>query len=234
MEKALTHAMILAAGYGSRLKPLTDTMPKALINFEGKPMIENVISRLINEGIKYITVNTHYFAGQIENYFKEHHFTAAINISHEENILGTGGGIKYAEKFLSGCGDFIVHNADVVSDIDIEQLWNFHTENNSLATLAVKKRKTSRPLLIDANYNLCGRIVNNAEEVSISGKELNKTAFSGVYILSDRIFKLFPDAQKFDIISFLIDIVKLGEKVKCFDIKDSMWKDIGRLNDLQS
>ena len=228
MVKPVTHAMILAAGFGLRLKPLTDTIPKALVPYNNKPMIENVIIKLVGSGINNITVNTHYFADQIQEFIQSKNFEIQINLSFEENILGTGGGIKNSKKYLSGSGNFIVHNADVVSGLDLNALARFHQGSDALATLAVKQRETGRPLLMDRSNNLTGRASDRDNEPNI------KIAYSGICILSDRIFNLFPEDEKFDIIEFLLDAVKNNEKVLCYDIGDVFWKDLGRITDLNN
>jgi len=233
MGKPVTHAMILAAGFGLRLKPLTDAAPKALVPYNNKPMIENVIIKLVDAGIINITVNTHYFAKQIQNFIESNNFGVQINLTFEENILGTGGGIKNSKEYLAGSGNFIIHNVDVVSDMDIGELALFHRNNDALATIAVKKRDTGRPLLMDKDNNLIGRAAE-ADEQLTGQKHLHKTAFCGIYILSDRVFDLFPQEEKFDIISFLLDAVKKNERVLCHDIGNSFWKDLGRLEDLNS
>jgi N-acetyl-alpha-D-muramate 1-phosphate uridylyltransferase len=230
----LKHAMILAAGFGTRLRPLTDTTPKALIPYKGSPMILNVINKLAGAGIENITVNTHYLSGQVEEYFKEKNFGVKINLVHEKDILGTGGGIKNARSFLEGTGDFLVYNVDVDSDIDIQKMYTFHRSKEPLATLAVMKRDTSRPLLVDEECNLLGRVVGSEQRLHRAPQkgEPGETAFCGVHILSSEIFDKFPEEALFDIVLFYMNMIKQGERIVCCDIGDTYWKDLGTLKDL--
>src|SRR5436309_1399840 len=121
----LTKAMILAAGLGTRLRPLTLTSPKALVKINGVPMIEFVLKKLIEIGIKEIVINTHHFAEQIEKYFTENNFPVKINFVYEKKILGTGGGIKNASRYLKDTDDFLIHNVDILSDVDLIALYDF-------------------------------------------------------------------------------------------------------------
>jgi NDP-sugar pyrophosphorylase family protein len=226
--KPLTHAMILAAGFGTRLKPLTEKTPKPLLRFNGKPMIENVIGRLTAAGIRSITVNTHHLAEQLRDYFSANKFEAEINLTFEENILGTGGGIKNAATFLRGSENFLVYNVDVDSDIDLDALYSTHLKQQSLATLCVKQKESTRPLLVDKENFLAGRA--SGDKIFFSrdiGYEIRK-AFCGVYVLSDRIFGLFPPNENFDIALFLCEMIKKGEKVFCQDVGSSHCTDLGK------
>lgn len=225
----LTKAMILSAGFGTRLRPLTDNIPKALIMFNGRPMIENVILKLINFGITDIVVNTHHLSEKIADYFSSRKFDASVTLIHEERILGTGGGIKNARKNLEDSGDFLVHNVDVDTDLDLNEMYKFHEENNAIATLAVQKRETSRPLIIDSKNNLIGRTIYN--EDLIYGKTpfpLSKIAFSGIHILSSRIFNFFPAFENFDIISFYMELNVSTENIVVYDIGNCYWRDLGK------
>ncbi|MEA3496326.1 MAG: sugar phosphate nucleotidyltransferase, partial [Bacteroidota bacterium] len=150
-------AIILAAGYGTRLKPLTDNKPKALIEVNGKTLLEICILKLKNEGIKDIIVNVHHFSEQIIKYLKEkNNFNINIQISEEEKLLDTGGGIKKARWFLDDKDPFLVYNVDIISDIDIQKFYNFHIKNNPLVSLAVSDRKSTNYLLFDSNNFLAG------------------------------------------------------------------------------
>lgn len=227
-ESRLTKAMILAAGFGTRLKPLTDHTPKPLVEVEGKPMIEYVIRKLKGAGITDITVNTHYLSSQLEQYFDDNDFGVKINLSHEETILGTGGGIKHARRYLEDARDFLVYNTDVDSDIDLEKLYKFHVSNSAFVTLAVKQKDSSRALLIDEKNNLLGKI-SGKEPVLFTKNEgnLKNVTFCGIHILSSEIFGNFPEENSFDIISVYMDMVKEGKKMLCFDIGDTKWRDLG-------
>src|ERR1700730_17360930 len=156
-------AMILAAGLGTRLRPLTDHRPKALVEVAGRTLLEITLSRLKSFGIQDVIINVHHFAQMIVDYLKANdHFGMHIAISHEEVLLDTGGGLKKAASFFLENSSrldapFILHNVDVISAIDLRRMAQFHTENHALATLAVQNRETSRHLLFDEQLQLCGR-----------------------------------------------------------------------------
>ena len=162
-------AMILAAGLGTRLRPITDTRPKALVELSGRTLLEITLSRLRTFGVTEVIVNVHHFADQVIAYLKSHNnFGMRIEISHEEVLLDTGGGLKKTAWFFledpSRLDEpFVLHNVDVISTIDLRAMLQFHAENHALATLAVQSRETSRPLLFDDNLQLCGRRIDNQD-----------------------------------------------------------------------
>jgi len=155
--------MILAAGLGTRLRPLTDARPKALVEIAGRTLLEITLSRLRSFGVREVIVNVHHFADQILEYLEANkNFGMRVEVSREDALLDTGGGLKKAAWFFledSGRPDdpFILHNVDVISTIDLRRMVEFHTENRALATLAVQLRETSRYLLFDDQLRLCGR-----------------------------------------------------------------------------
>ncbi len=143
--------MIFAAGLGSRLKPLTDTMPKALVPVAGRPMLEHVILKLKASGFTEIVINIHHFGEQIIDFLKANdNFGLTIHISDErEQLLDTGGGVRKACTFFEHSDEpFLVHNVDILSDVDLKELYDYHLQNGSVATLLVSRRKTSRYLLL--------------------------------------------------------------------------------------
>lgn len=230
----LDTAMILAAGFGTRLKPLTETTPKALIPYKGKPMIENVLSKLIGEGITKFVINTHYLSEQLEEYFNVNKFPADIKIIHEDEILGTGGGIKNASRHLKHVKNFLVYNVDVDSDVNIQEMYKHHMGKNNFVTLAVKKRETKRPLLFDENLNLIGNKNSEGEYnyTSYSGN-INYYGFTGIHIISTEIFNDFTETGFFDIFRAYFRHVKAGRHISGFDIKDTEWKDLGTIGALK-
>ncbi len=156
-------AMILSAGRGTRLRPLTDTRPKALVELAGRTLLEITLTRLRTFGITDVIINVHHFADQVIAYLKSHNnFGMRIEISREEILLDTGGGLKKAAWFFLEDParldePFLLHNVDVISTIDFARMLQFHSENHALATLAVQSRETSRPLLFDDHHQLRGR-----------------------------------------------------------------------------
>ena len=150
-------AMVLAAGLGTRLKPFTDKVPKALLEINDKPLLFYIINKLKQAGVNQIILNVHHQAEQIINYLNEHnHFDITIEISHEDDLLDTGGGLKKAGYFFDDGNPFFLHNVDVISSIDLTAMINHHNNQRNLVTLAVKRRKTSRYLLFDSNEQLVG------------------------------------------------------------------------------
>ena len=203
--------MIFAAGLGTRLKPLTDTMPKALIPVAGKPMLEHVISKLKASGFDEIVINVHHFANQIIDFLKaNNNFGIKIWISDEtEELLDTGGGIKKASSYFNE--PFLVHNADILSNVDLKAMYEFHTTSGNDATLLVSPRKTIRYLLFDNMNRLQGWINKSTLQTKPEGfiyqPELQKEyAFGGIHIISPTLFNYMGDnwTGKFSIMDFYL------------------------------
>jgi len=175
-------AMIFAAGKGTRLKPLTDNIPKALVKVNNIPLLEHVILKLKKSGVTEIILNVHYLANQIIDFLKEkNNFDIRIEISDETDLLlDTGGGLKKASWFFDDNKPFIVHNVDIISEINIEELFNYHIANNALATLAMSKRNSSRYFLMNTENQLCGweNIQTKVKIISKSSNKLTQLAFS--------------------------------------------------------
>ena len=225
--------MIFAAGLGTRLKPLTDHMPKALVPVAGKPMLEHVILKLIASGFDEIVINVHHFAEQIIDFLKEkNNFGIKIWISDEtEELLDTGGGIKKASSLLNE--PFLVHNADILSNVDLKALYDFHIASENDATLLVSPRKTVRYLLFDQTNRLCGWINKDTLQTKPEGfiyepEVQQEYAFGGIHIISPSLFK-YRDGWtgKFSIMDFYLQTcqkAKLGGYAK----KDLQLIDIGK------
>lgn len=219
-------AIILAAGFGTRLKPLTDSIPKALVPFRNGTMISYQIEKLKRYGITDITVNAHHFSEQIEEYFSENHFGVSVNVIKEEVILGTGGGILNAEKCLNDGSNasFLAVNVDVLTDFDFKKIINYHISSADFATLLVQKRKTSRYLELDKEMELTGR-------VKCETPEDNFFAFNGVHLISNEIFRLGYPVKYLDIIDIYLDAERMHcRTVKGYDAGESLFEDIGKLN----
>ena len=231
----LNTAMILAAGFGTRLKPLTDHTPKALLKINNKTLLEIVIEKLIKGGITRIVVNAHHFSNQVAEFLSKKKFGVNIEVCIEEKILGTGGAIKNAEKYLNNSGYFLVYNVDVISEINLAEMEKFHIENNPLATLAIQKRDTSRPLIFDSENKLIGR-KNNSESLQYRtpGISTYLAGFCGVHIISSDIFKLIEEEGFFDIFKLYFRLVSGGRIIMGYDIKDSYWIDIGTKNNFEN
>ena len=230
-------AMIFAAGLGTRLRPLTDNMPKALVPVAGKPMLERVIIRLKEAGFDDITVNIHHFGEQIIDFLRaNNNFGVNIHISDERGeLLDTGGGIQKARPFLEGNESFLVHNADILTDIDLAAFYRHHQESNAEVTLLVSERKTSRYLLFDNSYNLCGWINKSTGEVKPEGfsyREGNhkELAFGGIHVISPSLFRYMENGQwtgKFSIIPFYLSVCR-QTYIQGYPLQGFQWFDIGK------
>ena len=227
-------AMIFAAGLGTRLKPLTDHMPKALVPVAGKPMLEHVIRKLIAAGCDEIVINVHHFADQIIDFVKaNNNFGITIHISDETDmLLDTGGGIKKASSFFNE--PFLIHNVDILSNVDLKSLYEYHLTSGNDATLLVSPRKTVRYLLFDEGNQLCGWVNKDTLQTKPEGfvyqPEVQKEyAFSGIHIVSPSLFNYMGEnwIGKFPIMDFYLQTCqesKLGGYVK----EDLQLIDIGK------
>ena len=233
-------AMILAAGLGTRLRPLTDDRPKALVEVAGHTLLEITLRRLRQFGIREAIVNVHHFAEMIVGYLKKNdNFGMRIEISREDMLLDTGGGLKKAAWFfLEGSGHsdepFILHNVDVLSAIDLERMVQSHRENQALATLAVQERETSRYLLFDAQNQLCGRRAGRDREPEIVRPcgQTQALAFSGVHVISSRLLTRMTEDGVFSIINSYLRLAGEGEKIVAFRADEYYWRDLGRPEDV--
>lgn len=227
-------AMILAAGLGIRLRPLTNDRPKALVKVAGKTLLEITLRRLAAFGIRDVIVNVHHFAEMITDFLqKNRNFGMHIEISREEVLLDTGGGLKKASWFFLDGSDstqpFLVHNVDVISNIDLQQMLRFHQEHGALATLAVQQRVTSRYLLFDENNDLCGRQTGQQRaEVTRPCDESQPYAFSGIHVISPRLLMMMVEEGAFSIITTYLRLAGEGQKMTAFRADEYYWRDLGR------
>ena len=235
-------AIIFEAGLGTRLRPLTNDRPKALVKVGGVAMLEHVIKRLINYGINEIVINIHHFGDKIIEFVKaKNNFGITIHISDERDLLlDTGGGILKARKWLDGNEPIIIHNADILTDLDLHKMVKQHVDNNADATLLVADRKTTRYFYINKSNQLKGWTNISTGEVKPSGyiaEESDKLlAFGGVHIVSPSIFDVldkYSSEPKFSITPFYID--------KCNELKimgytpaeKYQWHDIGKIDSIK-
>jgi NDP-sugar pyrophosphorylase family protein len=232
--------MILAAGLGTRLRPLTADRPKALVEINGRTLLEIVLFRLQSFGIQDVIINVHHFAGMIADYLKaNNNFGMRIEISCEDVLLDTGGGLKKAAHFFIGDSHedysrpeepFIVHNVDVLSTIDLRRMVQFHNENQALATLAVQNRKTSRHLLFDDQRQLCGRRSGDDQEPELVRpcQQTHALAFSGIHVISPSLLAMMTEDGAFSIITTYLRLAAQGEKILAFRADEYYWRDLGR------
>lgn len=229
-------AMIFAAGLGTRLKPLTDNLPKALVPIAGKTLLEWVILKLKAAGFDEIVVNVHHFPNQIIDFLKENNnFGIRIEVSDERNqLLDTGGGIRKAAWFFDDGKPFLVHNVDILSNVDLKALYHQHMRTNSLATLVVSRRDTFRYLLFNDDLQLKGWINEKTGEMkpaNLKKIELyNKLAFSGIQVLSPSVFTLMEQLEsKFPIMDFYLSNAA-NQTISGFVPEDYNMLDVGKLN----
>jgi NDP-sugar pyrophosphorylase family protein len=228
--------MILAAGLGTRLRPLTDDRPKALVEIGGRTLLEITLSRLRTYGMGEVIINVHHFAGMILEYLETHrNFGMRIEVSREETLLDTGGGLKKAAWFFLEDSrrldePFILYNVDVISTIDLARMVQFHTENHALATLAVKKREASRYLLFDEHLQLCGRrdARNQAPEWVRPSQQLQELGFSGIHVISPRLLAMMTEEGAFSIITSYLRLAAHDERILAFRADEYYWRDLGR------
>ncbi len=224
--------MILAAGLGTRLRPLTDKIPKALVESGGRTLLEHSIGHLKRYGIKHIIINIHHFPEQIIDFLRCHNnFGLEIAISDEsDELLDTGGGLKKAGWFFSGTEPFVVRNVDILSDLDLEAMCRFHLRNHAVATLAVRSRETSRYLVFDENRQLCGwKNISAGKSIQTRVPEGNTYdyAFSGIQVLSPGIIPLISEGGRFSLVDLYLRLAA-AQKIVCFEDKGSVWQDAGK------
>ncbi|WP_153800060.1 nucleotidyltransferase family protein [Foetidibacter luteolus] len=225
-------AMILAAGLGSRLKPWTDNHPKALAIVNGKSLLQRNVEYLQQYGITDIIVNVHHFAEQVIDAITiSKGWGSRITISDEtDEVLETGGGLKKAAWFFEGPQNFVLMNADVLTDLNLGQMAERHVQCGALATLAVSDRETSRYFLFDEQGRLSGwRNVKKGEEKPnpLPPGQLEQKAFSGLHVLSSNIFSLIQRSGKFSMVDVYLDICA-SQNIQCFDHSASKFIDVGK------
>jgi NDP-sugar pyrophosphorylase family protein len=229
-------AMILAAGLGTRLRPLTNDRPKALVQVGRRTMLQIALERLHAFGITEVIINTHHYAEMMQEYLQAHHnFGMEIEISREEVLLDTGGGLKHAANFFLGPDGnsqepFLVHNVDVLSTIDLERMLQFHRDQGALATLAVQERETSRYLLFDEKEQLCGRQAGRGGRAELVGsaRQMHALAFCGIHIISPQLFAKMEEDGAFSIITTYMSLGARGETIVAFRADEYDWCDLGR------
>ncbi len=237
-------AMIFAAGLGTRLRPLTNDRPKALVEVGGKPMLEHVINHLAQAGFDDITVNIHHFGQKIIDFLEsKNNFGLNIHISDERDLLlDTGGGILKARKWLDGDEPFLVHNADILTDLDLRAMMDSHKASGATATVLVKERVTQRYFVFDHDYRLNGWINKKTGEtkpasLTYGEGEMLERAFGGVHVISPTIFPLLEEfAQGNEV--FSITPFYIGECDKCHihgyeSPSPYNWLDVGKPETLE-
>jgi len=228
-------ALIFAAGLGTRLRPLTNTMPKALVPVQGKPLLQHCIERLGYFGITEIVINAHHFADQIIRFiaqYQQQNPKITLHLSDERDLLrNTGGGLKHAQHFFANNETFLVCNVDILSNIDIHALYEYHQQQQAIATLAVRTRSTSRYLLFNTQQQLCGwtniktKAVKMARPTAI--EQTTRFAFSGIQLIEPAIFKHIQQQGAFSIIDVYLHVAKT-HTIAAYQHNTDIWLDVGK------
>ncbi|MDR1543996.1 MAG: nucleotidyltransferase family protein [Prevotellaceae bacterium] len=232
-------AMIFAAGLGTRLRPLTDKTPKALVEIGGKTLLQIAIERLQDAGFQRIVINAHHFAEQIFEFVQNHYFDVEIIISHEKDLLlDTGSGIFFAKEKIGTKKPFLLHNVDIISNADLQKLYDFHNPE-TLATLLVSSRNTSRYLLFNEENILVGWTNVKTGEIKTPFKKLDlekckMLSFNGIHVISPKIFELMQNfEQPFSIIDFYLSVCR-KEKILACQQPDLEVIDVGTVEKLEN
>jgi NDP-sugar pyrophosphorylase family protein len=228
-------AMVLAAGFGTRLRPLTDTRPKALVEVGGRTLLQITLSRLRSVGIRDVIINVHHLGEMIVDYLQANgNFGMHVEISREDVLLDTGGGLKKAGWFFADSVEpFILHNVDVVSNIDLGRMVQGHISTGALATLAAKQRETSRYLLFDEQNQLCGRRHGQKDELARQAPNLQPLGFCGMHVISPRLLSLLAEEGVFSIVDAYLRLARDGERIRAFRCDEYYWRDLGRIESVR-
>lgn len=208
---------ILAAGLGTRLRPLTDDRPKALVEVGGVTLLERTIRRLEGAGVRHIVINVHHFAEKVVDFVGSRNWLAQIDFSNERDLLlDTGGGLKHAAPLFSGRENILIHNVDILSDIDLREVEREHKSEGNLVTLCVSQRQTKRMLEFDER----GMLVGRADE---------GLAFSGISVVSPELFALLPEADHpYPVIDEYIRLAAAGYRIGSYLHAADHWLDVGK------
>lgn len=231
-------AMIFAAGLGTRLRPITNNKPKALVEVNGVPLLETVLNCLIAAGVSEVIINLHHFSDQIKDFLRQKdNFGIRIEFSGEETLLDTGGGLKKAAWFFDDGHSFLVHNVDILSNIDLRRMVEFHLDNHCMATLAVNQREGKRYLVFDEDNLLCGwkSLRANKEVINrtLVGEPKN-LGFCGIHVISPEFLDRMNETGAFSIITSYVRLAGEGERILAFRADEYSWRDVGKLEELNS
>ena len=229
-------AMIFAAGLGTRLQPLTNDRPKALVSVGGETMLEKSINFLKGSNISEVVVNVHHFSSQMKDFIGSHDFGIPVHISDEtDQLLDTGGGLLKAKDLLTDDSPILLINVDVLTNIDIQEFLQFHNQSGALATLATRNRPTSRYLLFNAENQLVGwknvstgQIIKSREFIEA---EVFPKAFSGIQIIEPRLLSLITETGKFSITNLYLRLAS-SEKIVAFNDDKYIWMDLGKYEEI--
>ncbi|MDD5302895.1 MAG: nucleotidyltransferase family protein [Elusimicrobia bacterium] len=230
-------ALILAAGVGARLKPLTDATPKAMIAVGGVPMLERVLIRLKAAGVKSFVVNAHHHAQKVADFCADlsRRHGVPVSVSREDDLLlDTGGAIKKASALLRGRDPFFVHNADVLTDLDLRAMIKAHKDTGALATLSVRERESGRAYLFDAKGRFAGHDRGEGRITWAKGQVPNvqRLAFDGVHLISPELLDKITESGVFSITKTYLRLAAAGADLRAFRSDQWAWHDIGTVEKL--
>jgi MurNAc alpha-1-phosphate uridylyltransferase len=229
-------AMILAAGLGTRLRPLTNDRPKALVTINGITLLERLIIRLRDNGFHQLIVNAHHFSGLIENFIANNDFGIPVSVSTEKDLLDTGGGLKQARWFFDTNQPFLLHNVDVLTNLNYRLLFEQQKQSNSLAALAVRKRDTSRYFLFDRQMQLAGwqnRVSGEEKIARPNASAYHPYSFMGIHVISPELFRYFPQENRFSVVDLYLNLAQSGSIISAVDCSHAAWLDVGKPEQLQ-
>jgi NDP-sugar pyrophosphorylase family protein len=227
-------AMIFAAGLGTRLRPLTNDRPKALVEINGKTLLDWNIEKMMKYGINHIVINVHHFSDMIINHLKDKAYPIDILVSNEKDLLlDTGGGLMNARPLFIEDEDILIHNVDVLSDLDFSLLEKQHKENSCLATLYMSKRQTTRHLLFNEKQELCGweNINTKEKKTTREYKEITPYAFNCIQIINQKIFECNNLGKVFSMIDMYLEKSKT-QIIRPYFNDDEHWIDVGKIDTL--
>ncbi|MDX1661818.1 MAG: nucleotidyltransferase family protein [Gemmatimonadota bacterium] len=226
--------MILAAGLGTRLRPLTETTPKALVEVGGTPMLERIARRLVAAGADRLIVNVHHLAGEVERFLAATDLGVEVAISREpERPLGTGGGVKAAAELFRADEPFFVHNVDILTRVDLPTMYADHRAGRSvdgrLATLAVGRRETSRFLLFDEEglYGWANEGTGESETVREPTGETERWPFAGIHVIEPALLDRLDEEGAFSIVAVYLRLSAEGHRVVAWDVGEAAWMEVG-------
>ncbi len=230
-------AMIFAAGLGTRLGTETANRPKALVEINGKTLLQIAIEKLASANVSEIIINVHHFADKIKSYIANNDFGIPVLISDEtDKLLDTGGGLKKAAHLLKGNSPLLVYNVDIISNINLKKLIDYHKSTGALATLVVRNRQTNRYLKFDDKKQLTGWLNKKSGETKIVNPVTFhgsvEMAYSGIQVIDPAIFDLMPAIDRFSVIDLYLQLAK-SYPIKGFFDESQMWMDVGKPESLE-
>ncbi len=222
-------AFILAAGKGTRLGPLTDSLPKALVPLGNTVMLDALIERLARSGVTNIVLNAYHLAGKVLRHVRATSYPVPVNVVEETRLLGTGGAIRNAATYFPPCESVLVHNVDILSDIDLDELWKAHADAAALVTLAVNRRETDRPLLVTDDMQFAGKAAWMPES---EHGTYRKFGYTGIQVISTSVLRFFPRGA-YDVFECYRHVLERGGTIAVHDIGEAFWIDLGTPDNLR-